>query len=226
MAPPSDPTPVAGDLVINPGAKEGKTFLVSECLSALGRRGVQRTTLAVGFHIRNTCKSCLCPEFSFPGVGNSISVTVREFSCRSRSERGGSGESLDPERLSPRKGPVPGGRVSVTGHSSPRPHSCAGYSELHMPSGTFQPAHRCLPVCLQMCTSSPLCRSCGRSLLSLWSAVCPCTFSSTCGDGSPRPATRSSRRRRALAQGTAASRSPGGQSSSCVFLNRHLWILQ
>lgn len=57
-------------------------------------------------------------------------------------------------------------------------------------------AHRCLsPFCSQMCTSSPRCPSCGRSLSSLWSAVCPSTSSSTCEDGSRPPATPSSRRR-------------------------------
>lgn len=90
-------------------------------------------------------------------------------------------------------------------------------------SWSLAPAHCTLPVCLQMCTSLPRCRSCGKSLLSLWSAVSPCTSSSICEDGSPLPATRSSHHRW---RGLWSLRVPDGQSSSSIYITRHLWILQ
>lgn len=97
----------------------------------------------------------------------------------------------------------------------------------HVPSGTFLPAHCCLPVCLQMCTSSPPCHSCGKSPSSLWSAASLSMSSSTCEDGSLPPATQSSHRRPcARWRGPWSRRCPDGQSSSSISINRHLWILQ
>lgn len=67
------------------------------------------------------------------------------------------------------------------------------------------------PICLQTCTSSPPCRSCGRCLSSRWSAACPSTSSSTCDDGSPLPATRSSRPRPCAGQRTRSFPAGGVQ---------------